>query len=78
MGTAVRSVVDWMGSVGRRVRDSDIRGTPETETDPRPGPRSSLFQCPACETVYVAIDKASCRECDAAVTRVPSTLSEET
>lgn len=77
MGTAVRSVVDWMESVGRRVRGTDIREAPGTGTDPRREPRSSLFQCPACETVYVAIDKESCLECEAAVTRVPSTLSED-
>ncbi|WP_276273869.1 hypothetical protein [Haloarcula litorea] len=37
--------------------------------------QSSLFQCRTCNTVYVAIDKTRCKDCDDAVEPVRATLS---
>lgn len=38
-------------------------------------PRAALFQCPDCESVYVAVDKRTCITCEAAVEEIPSTRS---
>ena len=35
-----------------------------------------LFYCPACETVYIAIEKRRCSGCDSTVESVPATLQE--
>ncbi|MFB6173224.1 MAG: hypothetical protein ABEI39_01135 [Halobacteriales archaeon] len=40
-------------------------------------PDTSLFECPDCHTVYVAVEKSTCSSCDAAVEEVAATLSTE-
>lgn len=61
------------GQFGR----SNEAATQDGDEDPTPpeAPESTLFQCPDCESVFVAIDKETCDTCDAAVEEVPSTLS---
>lgn len=44
-------------------------------SSPPEGPQAALFQCPDCESVYVAIDKRTCTPCETTVEQVPSTLS---
>jgi len=36
---------------------------------------TGLFRCPACDTVYVAIEMETCRDCHTELREVPSTLS---
>lgn len=41
--------------------------------------RSTLFQCPECETVYIACEDRRCSNCEVVVERVqstPTTISE--
>jgi len=38
---------------------------------------TKLFECPSCETVYVAVEKSACSNCDAPVEEVSATLSGE-
>lgn len=40
-------------------------------------PETSLFECQACHTVYVAVEKSTCSSCDTAVEEVAATLSTE-
>lgn len=35
---------------------------------------SSLYECPSCEQVYVAVEKDGCTACDTAVEEVPRTI----
>jgi len=60
----------WRGNgSGNGSVDRVDAGAPE-ET-----PSTSLFQCQACDVVYVAIEKDRCRKCDAAVEAVPTSFS---
>lgn len=56
---------------------SALRGILPASTSPPDGDgpdpdddRPALFQCPACETVYLAIEKSRCSSCTVAVTPV--------
>lgn len=35
---------------------------------------SSLYECPSCERVYVAVERDDCTACDVAVDEVPRTI----
>lgn len=73
----VPSVVEWVNSVGRRLRNPENReGTMSITGTHQNASRTSLFHCPDCETVYIATDKTTCSTCDTTVDRVPSTLVE--
>ena len=41
----------------------------------RSGPQSSLFSCPECDVVYIAIDKETCSSCRGDVREVSPTLT---
>lgn len=71
------SIGKWVSSVSQRFRDSANReeATDGTELGGREGPRSALFRCPGCRTVYIDTDKTACSTCDTAVEEVPSTLT---
>ncbi|WP_123538264.1 hypothetical protein [Halosimplex salinum] len=84
----MQSLTELAGSVGRRLRGTENRTDADGDGDgdggrgrdgtagPSSGTRSSLFRCPGCETVYVAVDKDTCSTCESAVEPVPSTQSE--
>lgn len=54
---------------------SDGEDDGEADRTQQDAPRAALFQCPDCESVYVAVDKGRCETCETAVEQVPSTLS---
>jgi Zn finger protein HypA/HybF involved in hydrogenase expression len=43
----------------------------ESATEPAERDASSLFECPACETVYISEEMQSCPECGERVDHVP-------
>lgn len=61
------------GQFGRKNEAVDQ----EDDEDPTPpeGPQPALFQCPDCESVFVAVDKQTCATCETDVEQVPSTFS---
>lgn len=69
--SGVVSVVE--GQLGRK--NESPTQTDDEDLSPADESRSTLYQCPDCESVYVALDKQTCSTCDAAVEEVPSTLS---
>ncbi len=72
------SITKFAGSVGRRflgTDDGNVEGTDPGATEPAE-PRSSLFCCPDCATVYIATDKTTCGTCDTAVDQIAATLTE--
>lgn len=46
------------------------------EVSSPPSTQSTLFKCPNCGTVYIAVDKQQCSDCDSTVESIASTLSE--
>lgn len=71
---SLSGVVSAVGDqFGRSKEATDEDG--HRDASPADGPQSSLFQCPDCESVYVAVDKERCTACETAVEQVPSTLS---
>lgn len=56
--SALRSVV------GSRPTDSREPGQSDAKQD---APRTNLFECPSCGTVYVAVEQARCSSCNVAV-----------
>ncbi len=74
----MQSIAKLAGTVGRRFLgsgDSDAAGA-DSESMGTAEPRSSLFRCPDCATVYIATDKATCATCETSVDRIPATLTE--
>ena len=74
-----------MGGILARLREvgesaliDRSQGTrPQEEKDPASErPRSGLFQCLACENVYIASEKSRCSQCDVAVKRIQSALTD--
>jgi hypothetical protein len=70
----VRSVVELLGSV--RGEAPPVEGSGSTDPEPGDDGTPSLFQCPDCRRVYVAVDKEACGSCKTPVERVPSTFDE--
>ena len=71
-------VVSAVGATLGRTEEASEESTAKSDdADPSPqnDARSTLYQCPDCESVYVAIDKEACDTCDTAVEEIPSTLS---
>lgn len=70
------SVSSLLSAVEGQFDRTDEPPAQEDDEDPGlpEGPQAALFQCPDCESVYVAIDKRTCTACETAVERVPSTL----
>ncbi len=50
-----------VGAVG-----ASLNTRPENETEVG-GPASSLFRCPSCKSVYIAIEMAECSSCQISV-----------
>lgn len=65
--SAVEGQLGGKDEAAAREDDED----PSSPDEPQP----ALFQCPDCESVYVAVDKRTCTTCETAVEQVPSTLS---
>lgn len=61
------------GVLGGNTNDvpQDSRQKGKNDSVPREN-RPSLFQCPSCETVYIAIEMAQCSRCDVGVEDIPS------
>lgn len=68
---------EWAVNVGNRLRTTDGEdagnGSEATEPD---RPRTSLYACAECNTVYIAVTKIECATCESTVEQVPSTLAE--
>lgn len=66
------------------ARIARVRGHTETEsmrdavfgTDDEDTATTQLFQCSACDTVYVDTEKQSCSTCGDPVEEVPATLTQ--
>lgn len=74
----MRTIAEWAGSVGQRLRGAEDREKTRSdrETTRRGESRSSLFHCPDCETVYIAVGKTTCLTCETTVVKIPSTPAE--
>lgn len=51
--------------------DADDEASPTARED---RPSTGLYECPACDVVYIAAEKDSCSSCRTDVREVPSTL----
>lgn len=49
--------------------------TNDTEDSERA--ETTLFRCPSCDDVYVAVEKDTCSKCGGDVEAVPSTLADD-
>jgi len=58
-------------AAGRTATDGGGRTMDRGPGDAAAGP--SLYECPSCEQVYVAVDKRTCATCDDTVAEVVST-----
>lgn len=67
----VRSFIEWLRSPEQRTAAA------ETKRDQSPSEQEqpSLFQCPGCSTVYVAIEKSTCSACKVPIEEVARTRS---
>lgn len=68
---AERSVDEDAAAAGRTATDGGDQTMEEAPVDAAGEP--SLYECPACEQVYVAVDKRTCATCDATVAEVVRT-----
>lgn len=67
------------------LSDGPARNQPEggSSNEEEPNPSStdqnspSLFQCPSCQSVYVAVEKVECSSCDTAVEQLDTTRSKQ-
>lgn len=75
----MNSIAKWAVSVRRKFQRLEDEGEPidDPVTTQQYVSRSSLFHCPDCETVYIAIDKGSCSTCETTVNRVPALAEAE-
>lgn len=53
----MKSIIQWLRSPQSQPPD------PQVEREHTSPERSSLFQCPGCDTVYVAVEKSTCSAC---------------
>ena len=59
------------GTAGEATLERDAEHSEaEGLEDPEGGRRVPLFQCPECETVYLATEKETCSNCGSAVEQV--------
>lgn len=49
----------------KRVKAGSAGGSADTDE-----PESNLYECPSCESVFVAIDKETCSSCRTSVERI--------
>jgi hypothetical protein len=52
----------------KRVKASSATGSGDDADDDEP--ESNLYECPSCESVFVAIDKETCSSCRTSVERI--------
>lgn len=66
------SITDWLRSMTTTESDStpDAESGAEGNVVARPEP--TLFHCPTCDTVYVAVEKEDCGTCHGDVETLPS------
>lgn len=67
---AVSKVIDSIGGLLGRPAEREARST-DAETEPQEQSAVSLFRCPDCDAVYVAIDKDACSTCETSVEEAP-------
>jgi hypothetical protein len=53
--------------------EPDRTDTPAEQSD---APEPSLYECPACTTVYVAVEKDTCSTCGTSVEQVASAAAD--
>ena len=70
IGETVRSLLTGTG-ITNPFESSDDGGSARR----RSVPQSSLFSCPECDVVYIAIDKETCSSCRGDVREVSPTLT---
>jgi hypothetical protein len=60
------------GSQSRTVAEKRARAgnTGDDDADVADEPESNLYECPSCESVYVAIDKETCSACRTQVEQI--------
>ncbi|MDS0221504.1 hypothetical protein NDI54_09095 [Haloarcula sp. S1AR25-5A] len=63
------------GTQARTVADKRARARSTGDSEDGDGavadePESNLYECPSCESVFVAIDKETCASCQTAVERI--------
>jgi hypothetical protein len=71
-GFPMRFIARLRRAIGVKDRTDQNDATPEQSDTPKP----SLYQCPSCETVFVAVDKQTCSTCETDVERVPTAVTE--
>jgi hypothetical protein len=66
------SVSDVLSGEKRRSDDGPQPGAANRRGDEVAAeePESNLFECPSCESVFVAIEKETCSACQTAVERI--------
>ena len=60
--TRMRSVVTGRSNGSAPTTQPHVQDEPTTEE-----PATSLFQCPSCNSVYIAIEMEQCSNCEIAV-----------
>ena len=78
--TRLRSVLNdaCERATGTGTDEGPVSGhTRAGNTGPHASPNTTLFECPACENVYVAVEKSTCSDCDTPVEEVAATLSDD-
>jgi rubrerythrin len=56
----------------KRLRTFFNRGATDSLPEKSPAPRSSLYECPLCGTVYISEEMQACPDCDGTVDQVPN------
>lgn len=54
----------------RTGRAGAVEGGAEADASATGEPRSNLYQCPSCSSIFVALEKERCETCRTAVERV--------
>lgn len=77
MTTTVNAITEWIRTLGSTSLPADGGTEPATASEAvaEDETASSLFQCPECQSVYVAVEKTTCTGCETSVDRVASSLS---
>jgi rRNA maturation endonuclease Nob1 len=65
----VSPISKLLRAVGVTAESARTDTQPEQSDTPKP----SLYECPACTTVYVAVEKETCSTCGTTVEQVGST-----
>lgn len=63
-GTQARTVAD------KRARARSAGGSGDSDGPVADEPESNLYECPSCESVFVALDKETCSSCQTPVEQI--------